>query len=474
MVAIAGGKPKQLPLKEILSYYVAYQRLVILKRTKFECEQAEDRAEILKGLLVAVKNIDEVVKIIKTSASTGEARERLMKRFFLSERQAQAILDMRLARLTSLEVNKITAELEELENKIARFKKILASEKLQYKVVKDEMQEIKKANPSKRRTQILGDESAFEIAEDEELKPIKDVYVCISERNAIKKIYEKGFNISSRSVAKNSTLNEVHNYILKTKTNIDVVLFTNLGNMYKVQIDDILEARWKDRGTLLQDLFLSYQKDERVVGAFAENTLKKKELLFVTQDGTVRRSPWTEFETKKNTLLAYKLKEDDRLLNVEIFEEGKTLMFATSTGIGLNADISDVPSQSKTSSGVKGIKLDDGAKLVMATLVNADDKIVVATDHCFAKLVKVEEFGLLPRNRKGVKILSLGDNGKELLYAKKLTNTFELFALDNKDKLYFTSTDDISLESRNSKGKSFAGKKGTKVKAIYTYLWKEI
>jgi DNA gyrase subunit A len=358
--------------------------------------------------------------------------------------------------------------------KIAKYKKILSSESLQYQVVKDEMQDIKTANPSKRRSNILKDETAFEIAEDEELKPIKDVYVCYSERNALKKIYEKGFNVSSRSSAKTSTLNEVHKFIVKTKTNVNIVLFSNLGNMYKVDIDNILEARWKDRGSLLGDLFLGYSKDEKIVGMFAEDSLKKKELLFITEQGIVRKTPWEEFETKKNTLLAYKIKDEDKVLNVEIFEQNKTLMFATTNGIGLNADISDVPSQSKGSSGVKGIKLDDGAKLVMATLVSDSDKFVCATDHCFAKIVKVSEFGVLARNRKGVKILTLGDNGKELIYAKKLlADTFELFALDSKDKLYYISTDDISTESRNSKGKSFAGKKGTKVKSIYTYLWKE-
>ena len=472
MVAIAGGKPKQLALKEILSYYVAYQKDVVFKRTKYDCEQAQDRAEILSGLLIAVKNIDEVVKIIKTSNSTAEARERLMKRFFLTERQAQAILDMRLARLTSLEVNKITDELNELNKKISKYKKILASETLQYQVVKEEMQAIKLANLSKRRSSILKDETAFEIAEDEELKPIKDVYVCYSERNALKKIYEKGFNISSRSIAKTSTLNEVHKFIVKTKTNVDIILFINLGNMYKVAIDDILEARWKDRGSLLSDLFLGYSKDEKIVGMFAENELKKKELLFITEQGTVRKCAWTEFETKKNTSVAYKLKDGDRVLNVEIFEPNKTLMFVASNGIGLNADITDVPTQTKTSSGVKGIKLDDGASVVMASLVDENDKFVFVTDSCFAKIVKVSEFGVLGRNRKGIKILPLGDNGKKLIYARKVTETFELFALDAKDKLYYTSTDDISTESRNSKGKSFAGKKGTKIKSVFTYLWK--
>lgn len=474
MVAIAGGKPKQMGLREILTYYVAYQREVVFKRTKFDKESAEDRAEILSGLLVAIKNIDDVIKIIKTSASTAEARERLMKKFYLTERQAQAILDMRLARLTSLEVNKIEDELTALKKKIEEYKKILASEKLQYQVVKDEMEAIKKAYGKKRLTTVLKDENAFEIAGDEELKPVKDVYVCYSERNALKKIYEKSFNISSRSVASTSTLNEVHRFIVKTKTNVGIVLFTNLGNMYKVSIDNILEARWKDRGTLLQDIFISYQKDEKVVGMFAETELKNKELLFVTTSGTVRKTPFAEFESKKDIVVAYKVKDDDKILSVQIFEPNKTLFFVTDGGICLNADIQDVPTQSKGSAGVKGIKLDDKAELVAAILVDGDDKIVCATDLCYAKTVAVSEIGVLGRNRKGVKLISLGDNGKKLLYAQKLTkDTFELFAFDAKEKPVYISTDNIGADGKSSKGKSFAGKKGTKVNEIYTYLWKE-
>ena len=336
------------------------------------------------------------------------------------------------------------------------------------------MQEIKKKFAKKRITTVLKDELAFTIAEDDELKPIKDVYVCYSERNAIKKIFEKSFNISSRSGANTSTLNEVHKFIVKTKTNIDIILFTNYGNMYKVAIDNILETRWKDRGTLLSDMFLTYQKDERVVGMFAENELKNKELLFVTTSGVVRKTKFEEFATKKDCVIAYKLKDDDKVLSVEKFEPNSTLLFVTDTGITLNADISDVACQSKTSSGVKGIKLDE-AKLIAAAQVNETDKVVVATDSCFAKIVSVSEIGLLPRNRKGVKIISLGDNGKTVLYAHKvLKDPFEIFTLDAKEKPYFISTDNLSVESRNSKGKSFAGKKGTKVKQIYTYLWKEI
>lgn len=471
MVAIANAKPKQLSLKEILTYYVKYQREIIYRRTKYQKDEAEGRAEILEGLLVAVKNIDDVVKIIKTSASTSEARQRLMQTFHLTERQAQAILDMRLARLTSLEVNKIVDELAELKKKIAFYKKVLADEKLQYQLVKDEMQEIKKEFGTKRKTIIEKDEEAFQISDDAELKPIKDVYVCYSERNCLKKIYEKGFNISRRSCAPNSTLNEVHKYIVKTKTNVDLILFSNFGNQYRVAVDDILEASWKERGSLLSDLFVSYQKDEKIVGMFAEDQIAKKELLFTTTDGLVRKTAYKDLASQRPIVSCYKT-EENQLVNVEIFEPNKTLLFATENGIVLNADISDVQTQSKVSVGFKGIKLDDKDVVICTTLVAETDKIVCVTDNCYAKLVPVTEISVLGRNRKGVKIVSLVDGAKKLAYAHLLTqNAFEVFALDEKEKVCFVSTDAIPVGNRTAKGKQFSSRKTIKAKKVLTYLW---
>lgn len=471
MVAICGGKPKQMGIKEILLNYTAYQREIVEKRTKFDKESAEDRAEILRGLLIAIKNIDEVIKIIKTSGSTTEARERLKQKFYLTEKQAQAILDMRLARLTSLEVNKIVDELTELNKKIEEYKEILASKKRQYQVVKDEMTAIKNAHKSPRKTAVVKDERTFEIASDDELKPIKDVYICYSERNALKKIYEKGFNVSSRSCAQNSTLNEVHKFIVKTKTNVKIVLFTSFGNMLKVDIDKILEARWKDRGTLISDLFVGYQKNEKIVGMFAEDEIDKKELLFVTDSGLVRKTKYQELVSAKDMSVCYKIKDSEKLVSVIKNESDKTMLFATQNGIVLNANIDDVPLQSKSSSGVKGIKLAENDKVVGVFLVSQNDTLVCATDMCFAKKIDVSEFSVLGRNCKGIKLLSLGENGKKLLYCNKVESTFEIFAIDSKEKPYYISTDNLNKESRASKGKSFAGKKGTKVVDVLTYLW---
>lgn len=471
MVAIANAKPKQLSLKEILTYYVKYQREIIYRRTKFQKDEAESRAEILEGLLVAVKNIDDVVKIIKSSSSTAEARQRLMQKFYLTERQAQAILDMRLARLTSLEVNKIVDELAELKKKIAFYKKVLADEKLQYQLVKDEMQEIKKEFGTKRKTEIEKDQDAFEISDDAELKPIKDVYVCYSERNCLKKIFEKGFNISRRSSAVNSTLNEVHKFIVKTKTNVDIILFTNLGNQYRVNIDNILEASWKERGSLLSDMFVGYQKDEQVVGMFAEDQIAKKELLFTTDDGLVRKTAYKDMASQRPVVSCYKT-AGNQLVNVQIFEPNKTMLFATKNGIVLNADISDVPTQSKAGAGLKGIKLDDGDSVIYTTIVAESDKVVCSTDNCYAKIVPMSEIAVLGRNRKGVKIVTLGEGAKKLAYAHIVTaNAFEIFAIDEKDKPCFVSTDALPTCNRTAKGKQFGTRKTIKAKKILTYLW---
>ncbi|MGN1221873.1 MAG: DNA gyrase subunit A, partial [Christensenellales bacterium] len=475
MVAIANGKPKQMGLKEILTYYTAYQREIVLRRTKYELEVAEDRAHILEGLLVAIKNIDAVIKIIKTSKSTVEAKQRLREKFYLSEKQAQAILDMRLARLTNLEVNKIETELAELNIKIDECKKIIASTKLQYKIVKDEMLAIKKAKKPVRLTTVLKDDQAFDISEEEELKPIKDCYVCYSERKALKKIYEKGFNVSSRSASSTSGLNEIHKFIVKTKTNSNIILFSDLGNLYRVSVENILEARWKDRGSLLTDLFMGYDKNENIVAMFDEKDLKGKQILFATANGIVRKTSYADMESKKDISVCYKLKDNDLIVSAQIFENDKTLLFVTKQGITLNANIEDVPLQSKASSGVKGINLQDNDSVIFASLAGENDEVICVTDKAYAKSVIISDIGVLGRNRKGVKLINLtGENGKELLYASlKKSDTFEVIAFDVKDKPLYVSTDNIAKENRTTKGKSFAKTKGTKIKSCYTYLWKD-
>lgn len=473
MVAIANGKPLLMSLKQILSYYVNYQREVVLRRTKFDLKACEDRAHILQGLLIAIQNIDEVIKIIKTSAGTMEAKQRLMETFALTDVQAQAILDMRLSRLTNLEVTKIEQELAELEKKIKKFKQIVSSTKLQMELVKTEMLEIKQKYGSQRLTEIDEDLVKFEISADQIAKPVKDIVIAYSERNAIKKIPEKSFLISAKSVSSTSTLNEVHSIIFKTQTDKDLLLFTNLGNCYRLKLDDILEARWKDRGSLLTDALLGYSKDEKVLYIVDyKNELPKGELLFVTTTGQVRKTSISDFDIKKQSFSFFKLNENEKLISVQKFEKDKTLLFVTTNGICLNANIDDVPLQSKTASGVKGISLSDDDSVLYASLVKPENEVIVLTDEGYIKKVMTKQIEVLARNRKGVKIITFDKNGKKLILAKVVRSDFEIYAINSHGKVVSIKTDQISSESRTTKGKGIVKPNKTeKIKNAYVYLW---
>lgn len=473
MVVIANGKPVQMGLKDILTSYVNYQREVLINRSKYDLESSKQRAHILEGLLVAINNIDEVVRIIKKSSGTAEAKEKLMKRFDLSEKQVQAILDMRLARLTNLEVTSIEAELAELNATIKKLTEILASKKMQMQIIKQEMTEIKKNFGNARRTQIVTDEKKIEL-KDVELKPITDVFICYSAKNCLKKISERSFNISSRSISKTSTLNEVHSLILKTKSDTELFLFSNFGNCYRLNQDLILDARWKDRGSMLKDLILGYSSNEKIVGMFAYKTLPKKDLVFVTKNGLISRSAWTEFDVKKLAFNSTKLKENDEVVNVFEYEKDKTVLFVSEQGMALNANVDDLTLTSRMSYGVKGINLNDGDNCLFASSVNDDSIVAICTDLGFAKEVAVKDIGILGRNRKGIKLVSLNkETGKKLLFADLVTSSYELFALDEKNSVVSVKTDELSVESRVAKGLNISkNKKGKQLKCVYKYLWK--
>ena len=473
MVAIANGKPLLMGIKQILSYYVDYQREVVLKRTKFDLKSCQDRAHILQGLLIAIQDIDAVIKVIKKSAGTIEARQKLMQKFSLSEVQAQAILDMRLARLTSLEVGKLKEELATLEAQIKKLSAIVNSKKLQMETVKTEMLEIKKKYGTKRKTQIDKDEQNFEINDNMIAKPVKDVIIAYSARNAIKKIPEKNFMISSKSVTKTSTLNEVHSIIFKTQSDKDLLLFTSKGNCYKLSQEDILEARWKDRGTLLVDAILGFDKDEKVLYITDyKDKLPSYDLIFVTNNGQVRKCNLSEFDIKKQSFVCYKLEEKQTIVTVQKYEKDKTLLFVTKDGIGLNANIDDVPVQSKTASGVKGISLSDGDEVCYASLVSQKEDVLLLTDLGYVKRVAVEQIGVLARNRKGVKLITFDKNGKIIKLAKVVRSSFEVIAFDDKNKILSVKSDDVAIENRTTKGKGMVkATKTEKIKTCYIYLW---
>ena len=472
MVAIANAKPVQLGLLDILKYYVDYQRNIIVNRTKFDLDAAKERAHILQGLLIAINNIDAVVKIIKKSESTADAKQKLMAKFFLSDRQAQAILDMRLARLAHLEVYKIEEELAQLEALIKKLTEILNSRKLQMNIIKEEMLEIKKKYGNPRKTKIIEDASNMLIEDDLIEKPAIDVVVAYNARNGIKKMTEKNFLANAKSLVDNSTLSEAHSILVRTKTGRILYLFTNIGKCYRVPVDDISDGRWREKGMILTEAIPVFHPDEKVVGIFDSTEVANDELFFVTSKGTVRLTKAEDFNIKKAIFPAFNLDEDETLINVERFNPNKSMLFITKDGISLNAETSDIPHQSKGASGVKGINLNEGDRVVYCELVDEKQDVVVVTDKGYAKKVKVSEIGLLARNRKGVKVITLQDNGTAVKLAKAIVHTFEVALVDKSDKLYSMKSDSIALENRTTKGKLPTKYKTLKIKDVILYLWK--
>ena len=407
MVAIAGGKPKLMGLLDIISYYANYQREIIVRRTKYDLNMAKERAHIVEGLLIAIKNIDEVIKIIKKSATTSEAKQRLRDRFNLSERQAQAILDMRLARLVNLEVNKLEEELKELKAKIAEYERILASKKAQFDVVKKEILEIKRSYGNKRRSKILRDGQIVveEVKDPNEIEG-GEVILAVSEGNTIKRVPIKNYSMSQKVLSDNSVITDVHRQVIKVDGKENVFIITNKGNCIKVRAGDIKECKWKDKGISLSQIDKNVATDEIPIKIL---TYKKDEqVLFFTRDGMVKKSRADDIVVSKSFYQVVKVNEGDSLIGVE-YKNDKPILMLSRLGMSLAFSSEEVPLQGRISAGVRGINLDDGDKVVFAGQMTFDG-VVAITENGYVKKIKTSLFQVGTRYRKGLKYFNLNQS----------------------------------------------------------------
>ena len=407
MVAIAGGKPKLMGLLDIISYYANYQREIVVRRTKYDLNMAKERAHIVEGLLIAIKNIDEVIKIIKKSATTSEAKQRLRDRFNLSERQAQAILDMRLARLVNLEVNKLEEELKELKAKIAEYERILASKKAQFDVVKKEILEIKRSYGNKRRSKILRDGQIVveEVKDPNEIEG-GEVILAVSEGNTIKRVPIKNYSMSQKVLSDNSVITDVHRQVIKVDGKENVFIITNKGNCIKVRAGDIKECKWKDKGISLSQIDKNVATDEIPIKIL---TYKKDEqVLFFTRDGMVKKSRADDIVVSKSFYQVVKVNEGDSLIGVE-YKNDKPILMLSRLGMSLAFSSEEVPLQGRISAGVRGINLDDGDKVVFAGQMTFDG-VVAITENGYVKKIKTSLFQVGTRYRKGLKYFNLNQS----------------------------------------------------------------
>ncbi len=470
MVAIADGKPKTLSLMEIISYYTAYQRDFIVRRTKCELEACKRREHILEGLVIAVRNIDEVVKIIKTSRSTTEAKDRLRTRFKLSEKQADAILDLRLARLTHLEVFKLEQELKELRERIKRLTQILGSKKLQMEVVKTEMLEIKKKFKTPRKSVILSDEKKYEVVDASVAKPVENCVVCYNARGNLKRMALKSFNMSSREFGDRSTVNEICSSIVNCNGVERVLCFTNFGNCFKVDIEEIGEARWSEKGANIKDVIPGLHLDEKIVYVLPlGEKMPKGNVLFYTSSGLVKKTEWKEYDVAKSSFQAIKLKEGDTVIGMENEKPDARIVFVTRKGLVLKGDMGDIPLQHRVSAGVKFITLNDGDDVILTKQIEDGGEIVVVTEKGYAKRVLEGELDVMARYRKGVMIIDLKEkNGKNLVFASYVTKPYDIVLEVNEDYLSAFNTEALSIESRQHAGKALVKGKVT-IDKVYIY-----
>lgn len=471
MVAIAGGRPRQMGLLEIIRYYVQYQRNVVLRRTKFELKEALARCHILEGLIIGVHNVDEVVKIIKTSDSTPHARKRLMERFALTERQAQAILDLRLARLAKLEVQKLEAELKALKKRIEELNEIIDSKLKQWEIVKDEMRAIKRKYSCERKTQIVPSEDKISSNKGLGEKVSSDCTVLYNVSGNVKVMDKGDFAFSVKHKLLPSTpMSQLHTLSVDCGVEDTAFVFTNLGNCVKYPVKSAELSDFRSVGTKLEKLVEGVSKGEYPVRMFCckKGVVPEGELLFFTKQGAVKRSSWSEYVQNKSVFPAIKLKDGDSLLTVERYDsdEFSSMLFVTKKAMCLNANKDDVPVQGRVAGGVKGIALSSGDEVIFATQHIGEGEIIIATTLGGFKRVVSSTIDPIGRACKGVMIADIKGKG-EIMFADYVTVPYSLAVVNEDKTVAEISTEDIPIETRVFKGKPLKVDGVKNVSAVY-------
>ena len=470
MVAIAGGKPMLMGLMDIIRYYVNYQREVVLRRTKFDLAAAKERCHILEGLIIAVRNIDEVVKIIKNAESTADARDKLRKRFSLSEKQAQAILDLRLARLTKLEVYKLEEELKRLKELIEKLTAIVNSQKKQLEVVKEEILEIKKKYKTPRKSVLVFSEDEAEAERADVKEPGVQSVACITADGRLKCVTERNFNSSNKIIGPNSKLSSVVVKHIRLLSDEQMLVISDYGNCYRIY-GEAVGRKFSDQGFRLCELHEDAAEDEKPVALFRAE-VGNGNLLFITEKGMLKKTAWAEYAVGKSVFQGIRLNDGDKLLYVQpdADEEGVTVFFVTQDGMCLNAKKDDIPVQGRVSGGVKGINLREGDRVVFASQIDGEGEIVIATSESRFKRVIAAQIDPLPRYRKGVQIASL--KGAKVIFANYVTVPYMLAVVTQDDTMTELSTEEIPIDATNTRGRTLKGVKW-KAQEVYAMRYRE-
>ena len=455
MIALVDGTPKVLSLRQIIHHYIEHQESVITRRTQYDLDKALARSHILEGLLIALDNIDEVIALIRASADGNVARNGLMERFGLTEKQAQAILDMRLQRLTGLERERLEAEYAELEKQIAYYRAVLADEQLVRGIVKDEILEIKRKYADERRTEISALEGEIDMLD---LVQEEDMVITMTHFGYVKRVSMSAYRAQKRGgkgVSAATTREEDYvEQMFVTSTHDQIMFFTNRGRVYQMWCYEIPEAGRAAKGTSIVNL-LQLDGGEKVTAMVdvPEEKLQGSYLIMATRQGTIKRTELSEFvNLRKSGLIAIVLREDDDLIGVALTDGRREVLLGTRDGMSIRFAETDLRPIGRNAVGVRGIELAEGDQVVAMSIVEEDTDVLAITENGYGKRTAIEEYRLQSRAGKGIKAMNLTDKTGGLAGQLLVRSDEDILIITDDGTIIRTPVDSIPLHGRATQG----------------------
>lgn len=454
MLAIVNKEPKILNLREVLYHYLQHQIEVIRRRTQFELRKAEARAHILEGLRIALDHIDEIIALIRSSSNTDAAREGLIERFSLSHDQAQAILDMRLQRLTGLERERIENEYNELMVKIAEYREILANEHLVLEIISEELQEIRERFGDDRRTEItIGEESIL----DEDLIPREEVIITITHTGYVKRLPVSTYRSQKRGgrgvVGMDTKDTDFVEHLFVTNSHNYLMFFTDKGKVYRLKAYEIPELGRTARGTPIINL-IQIEQGESVNAVIPVQEFESdKYLFFATRQGVVKKTPLEDYTNiRKGGLIGISLRDDDALIEVKLTDGQQEIIMGTSNGMSIRFSEGNVRSMGRSATGVKGITLDEGDVVIGMDVVDQELDVLIVTAKGYGKRTPVSDYRMQTRGGKGIKTINVTDKNGAVVSLKMVKTEEDLMIITSSGTLIRMSMEGISTMGRYTQG----------------------
>jgi DNA gyrase subunit A len=454
LLAIVNGRPQVLNLKEILVHFISHRREIIVRRTIFDLKKAEERAHILEGLKKALDFLDEVIELIRASSDPKEARSNLISSFDLSEVQAQAILDMRLQRLTGLEREKIDSEYRDLIKDIARFKAILESPRMVLEIIKGEILEVKNAYGDPRRTEIIPEEGEVVL---EDLIAEEDMVVTVSHDGYIKRnpasLYRAQRRGGKGMTGAKTKEDDFVEHLFVASSHDYFLFFTSRGRLYCKKVHEIPEGSRTSRGKAIVNL-LDLQTDEKVATILSVRSLEEGSyLIMATKKGVVKKTPLVSYSRPRSAgIVAITIREEDELIGARVTNGSQNIFLTTKNGMSIRFPEEDVRPTGRGAMGIRGIRLYDGDEVVSMEALNEGATILTVTENGYGKRTPTGEYRRQTRGGKGIKTIKTSERNGKVVYAYQVTDQDQLMIMTEQGKIIRVRIEDISVIGRNTQG----------------------